>query len=130
MERALMRQCQPWLPSFSSEFNDGVPLARGGALAQRGDVPEALRDVIRESVVKKLMCNAGPEGLYTAEELLRTLTSSSSSSSSEAASGCPRDFVDEFSAYVQELKRYFNRSGAMDRLYALRGGGAVQVGSG
>jgi hypothetical protein len=47
VERTLIRQIQPWLPSFSSEFSGGVPLARIGAITQRGDIPEPLRQEIR-----------------------------------------------------------------------------------
>jgi phosphoglucan,water dikinase len=38
-----------------------------------------------------------------------------------AEGGCPQDFVDDFSAFLHELKRYFNRSGVLDQLYAMRG---------
>ena len=94
-----MRQIQPWLPSFSSEFRDGVPLTRAGAIAQRPDVPEPLREAVREEIVKKLMRNAGPEGLYTAEGLLRTVEEGQSSGA------YPVDFVEQLQANVQELRR-------------------------
>lgn len=109
-ERALIRQIHPWLPSLSSEFADGVPLARIQYIVQRNDIPEPLKFEIRESIVKKLMYNFGPEGLYAAEELLQVINN---------AGGCPEDFVEEFTVFVGELKRYFNRPGSLDMLYAL-----------
>jgi phosphoglucan,water dikinase len=39
--RQVMRQIQPWLPSFSSEFTCSVPLTRIRDIAHRNDIPQA-----------------------------------------------------------------------------------------
>jgi len=42
-ERVLMRQIQPWLPSFGAEFTSSVPLTRIRDIAHRNDIPHDLK---------------------------------------------------------------------------------------
>ena len=114
VERALMRQIQPWLPSFADEFaRGGAPMARIRNITSMPEVPEPLREEIRVSIEDKLARNAGPVALYATEAMLKTIKE-------DAYPGqYPQRFVDEFVAFMQELKRYFNCAGALDRLYAM-----------
>jgi phosphoglucan,water dikinase len=77
------------------------------------EVPEPLREEIRVSIEDKLARNAGPVALFATEAMLKTIKE-------DAYPGqYPQRFVDEFVAFTQELKRYFNCAGALDRLYAM-----------
>ena len=114
VERALMRQIQPWLPSFADEFErGGAPMARIRGITSMPEVPQPLREEISKSIENKLARNAGPVALFATEAMLKTIKE-------DAYPGqYPQRFVDEFVAFTQELKRYFNCAGALDRLYAM-----------
>ena len=114
VERALMRQIQPWLPSFADEFErGGAPMARIRGITSMPEVPQPLREEISKSIENKLARNAGPVALFATEAMLKTIKG-------DAYPGqYPQRFVDEFVAFTQELKRYFNCAGALDRLYAM-----------
>ena len=112
--RLVMRQIHPWLPSFSSEFTCSVPLTRIRDIAHRNDIPQDMKLEIKHTIQNKLHRNAGPEDLVTTEAMLKRLTV-------DAYDGqYSHDFVNEFVTFHQELKRFFNCAGALERIDALR----------
>ena len=71
---------------------------------------------IKHTIQNKLHRNAGPEDLVATEMVLRKITV-------DAHPGqYSQGFVDEFVIFTAELKRFFNCTGAMERLAALRSG--------
>lgn len=114
-ERLVMRQIHPWLPSFSSEFTSAVPLTRIRDIAHRNDIPQDVKLEIKHTIQNKLHRNAGPEDLVVTELMLKRITV-------DAYEGqYNHDFVNEFVIFHQELKRFFNCAGALERVDALRG---------
>ena len=112
-ERQMMRQIHPWLPSFSSEFACSEPLTRIRNIAHRSDISEDLKKQIKHTIQNKLHRNAGPEDLVATEAFIKRITV-------DAHPGeCPQAFVDEFMLFYDELKRFFNCSGAIERLDAM-----------
>ena len=97
VERALMRQIQPWLPSFADEFErGGAPMARIRGITSMPEVPQPLREEISKSIENKLARNAGPVALFATEAMLKTIKE-------DAYPGqYPQRFVDEFVAFTQE----------------------------
>jgi phosphoglucan,water dikinase len=113
-ERQVMRQLQPWLPSFSSEFTCSVPLTRIRDIAHRNDIPQDVKLEIKHSIQNKLHRTAGPEDLVSTELMLKRITV-------DAYPGqFNDDFVNEFTIFHKELKRFFNCAGALERVDALR----------
>ena len=112
-ERQMMRQIHPWLPSFSSEFACAEPLTRIRNIAHRSDISEDLKKQIKHTIQNKLHRNAGPDDLVATEAFIKRITV-------DAHPGeCPQEFVDEFMLFYDELRRFFNCSGAIERLDAM-----------
>ena len=109
-ERQVMRHIHPWLPSFSGEFVCAVPLTRIRDIAHRNDIPQDLKKEIKHTIQNKLHRNAGPEDLVATEAMLQRIQHG----------GYSQDFVNEFVIFHQELKRFFNCAGALERIDALR----------
>ena len=113
VERVVMRQVHPWLPSFNEEFTNAVPLTRIRDIAHRNDIPEDLKKTIKHTIQNKLHRNAGPEDLIATEVVLERITAREGEYS--------EDFVREFREFHRELKRFFNATGVFERLDSLRG---------
>ena len=112
VERQLMRQIHPWLPSFSSEFTCSVPMTRIRDIAHRNDIPQELKKEIKHTLQNKIHRNAGPEDLVAVEAMLHRVT--------EHPGQYSQGFVDEFVTFAAELRRFFNAAGALERVDALR----------
>ena len=114
VERQIMRHLHPWLPSFSSEFTCSVPMTRIRDIAHRNDIPQDLKKEIKHTLQNKIHRNAGPEDLIAVDAMLRRITV-------EAHDGqYNQDFVNEFCLFAAELKKFFNATGALERVDALR----------
>lgn len=114
VERQLMRHLHPWLPSFSSEFTCSVPMTRIRDIAHRNDIPQDLKKEIKHTLQNKIHRNAGPEDLIAVDAMLKRLTV-------DAHDGqYNHDFVHEFCLFAAELKKFFNATGALERVDALR----------
>ena len=81
-------------------------------IAHRNDIPSDLKHEIKHALQNKLHRCAGPEDLLTATALLERITA--------PHAGYPAAFVEEFKAFHEELKEFFNARSLEDRLKALR----------
>ena len=109
VEKQLMRQVHPWLPSFSGEFTCSVPMTRIRDIAHRGDIPQELKKEIKYTLQNKIHRNAGPEDLVAVQAMWERVEHSDYS----------EDFKYQFRLFNEELRRFFNAAGATERLDAL-----------
>ena len=109
VEKQLMRQVHPWLPSFSGEFTCSVPMTRIRDIAHRGDIPQELKKEIKYTLQNKIHRNAGPEDLVAVQAMWERVEHSDYS----------EDFKYQFRLFNEELRRFFNAAGATERLEAL-----------
>ena len=109
VEKQLMRQVHPWLPSFSGEFTCSVPMTRIRDIAHRGDIPQELKKEIKYTLQNKIHRNAGPEDLVAVQAMWERVEHSDYS----------EDFKYQFRLFTEELRRFFNAAGATERLDAL-----------
>jgi len=110
-DRWILRKIDPWLPSFSAEFQRSEPLTRIRDIAHRNDIPQELKREIKHRLQNKLHRCAGPEDLRTASEILERVTS--------ARGEHAPDFVEQFEIFFHELSDFFNASTLDQRLERL-----------
>ena len=83
-------------------------------IAHRNDIPQDLKKEIKHTLQNKIHRNAGPEDLIAVDAMLKRLTV-------DAHYGqYNHDFVHEFCLFAAELKKFFNATGALERIDALR----------
>lgn len=109
VEKQLMRQVHPWLPSFSGEFTCSVPMTRIRDIAHRGDIPQELKKEIKHTLQNKIHRNAGPEDLVAVQAMWERIEHADYS----------EDFKYQFRLFNEEMRRFFNAAGATERLDAL-----------
>ncbi len=109
--RFLVRRIHPWLPSSGEAFQSAEPLTRIRDLAHRNDIPAALKREIKGTLQNKLHRCAGPGDLVTSAALLARIA--------DPESALPRDFVNQFTLFHEELKEFFNARSLEERLEAL-----------
>lgn len=110
--RLAARRVIPWLPSFSGDFTQSVPLTRIRDIAHRSDIPHELKQEIKHTIQNKLHRNAGPEDLVATEKLLARILADRGRYS--------QGFVQELITFHDELKDFFNAGSAFDRLDGLK----------
>ncbi len=107
----ILRKIYPWLPSSAATFQRPEPLTRIRDIAHRNDIGPDLKREIKTRLQNKLHRCAGPEDLATSSALLERIAA--------PGAGYPREFVEQFRVFHEELKEFFNARLLEDHLVAL-----------
>ena len=110
------RRVHPWLPAFTAEFTQSVPLTRIRDIAHRSDIPHDLKQEIKHTIQNKLHRNAGPEDLVATEKMLERILNENANQRDGSHGPYPQAFVDEFKTFYAELKDFFNAGGVEESL--------------